>query len=272
MNFSDTTTKMKATPGIFRRKTLAFSLIEMLIVIAIIGILAGIGLPHLKGWGDANSMTAATRQLMDDLAFARLKAISSRSPVYVVFVSSDVVEPGFYNPLSVDEKARARALWSGQFTSYALFTPRNVGDQPGHPTARYLTPWKTLPDNIFIPTRKFDRVANRFATPETNRPFSYQTVPFPSATNVTVSISLPCIQFNSRGQLVSEQNPSGQLEGATIPLARGSIFYARDADGTPILGPADVIETPAQNSVTDKNWIRIDWLTGRARVERLQIQ
>src|SRR5688572_16235071 len=89
------------------RGHLAFTLIEMLLVITIIAIMAGLGLPHLKGWGDANTMTAATRQLTDDLAFARLKAISTRSPVYVVFVSPKVVNPTFFNNLTVAEQKQA---------------------------------------------------------------------------------------------------------------------------------------------------------------------
>ena len=175
---------------------IAFTLIEMLLVITIIGILAAIGLPHLKGWGEGNTMTAATRQLMDDLAYARLKAISTRSPVYVVFVSPQVVNPTFFNNLDAAEKKQASNLWSGQFTSYALFSPRSVGDQPGRPSAKYLTPWKTLPDKVFIATNKFATLPNRFAFNETNRPFAYLPVPFPNATSDPINV--PCIQSNTR--------------------------------------------------------------------------
>ena len=65
------TTNLRKFSGIVRRRLLAFTLIEMLLVITIIGLLAGIGLPHLKGWGESNAMTTATRQLMDDLSLAR---------------------------------------------------------------------------------------------------------------------------------------------------------------------------------------------------------
>lgn len=63
-----------------------FTLIEMLVVVGIIGILAAISLPAMKGIGQANLTAAANRQLLDDLSYARLRAISDRTTVYMVFV------------------------------------------------------------------------------------------------------------------------------------------------------------------------------------------
>jgi hypothetical protein len=56
-------------------------------------------------------------------------------------------------------------------------------------------------------------------------------------------------------------------------LASGSIFFPRDSNGVPLAAkPADVVETPPGNSISNYNNIRIDWLTGRARVERREMQ
>jgi prepilin-type N-terminal cleavage/methylation domain-containing protein len=270
MNCGISSTRLKSLSGNFRRRLLAFTLIELLLVITIIGILAALGLPHLKGWGAGNSMASATRQLMDDLSAARQKAISSRSRVYVVFISPEVVDRAFFNGLSAEEKTNRTRLFSGQFTTYALYSKRQVGDQPGpERNAHYITSWKTLPEKIFIATNKFTPMieANRLLIADaTKRPFATNSFPFPTATNS--ALNLPYLEFDPSGRLISEQSSTGQNSEAVIPLTHGSIFYARDANGNLTLGDADVVETPAQNSVSNRNEIHIDWLTGRSRVVR----
>ncbi len=263
--------------GILRRGLLAFTLIELLLVITIIGLLAAVGLPHLKGWGEANSMTAATRQLVDDLSYARQKAISSRSSVYVIFVSSAVTDRDFHdNQLKENiDKAAYSNLLSGQYTTYAIYSPRSVGDQPGKSNPRYLTTWKTLPEKIFIPPYKFAVVSDLIRMTENNlalRPIGTNFVRFPKVVDynsglIKPKLALPCLIFDSQGRLVSEKN-GANYENAVIPLTRGSIFYARDANGNLLFQPADVLETPPGNSISNKNHIVIDWLTGRAHVER----
>lgn len=276
MNCGNSTTRLNKFSGNLRQRFFAFTLIELLLVITIIGILAALGLPHLKGWGEGNTMTSASRQMMDDVALARQRAISSRSTVYIIFVSPEIVTPTFFNGLSPSDQKQARNLLSGQYTTYALFTQRAVGEQPGHLNPKYLTAWKSLPEKTFIPTNKFVHLipqSLRFSPSyaETNRPFAYESLPFPTATSSNVPV--PCVAFNSQGQLISEdyQNPPGvhvAYQDAVIPLTKGSIFYARDANGNLTVAAPDVVETPSQNSLTNYNNIRIDWLTGRARLER----
>src|SRR5262245_9827617 len=54
----------------------AFTVLELLIVIGIIGLLMALSLPHLGGMRQSNIMASANRQLLDDLALARHRAIS----------------------------------------------------------------------------------------------------------------------------------------------------------------------------------------------------
>ena len=57
-------------------------------VIAIMGILAAIALPTIRGM-KPNAKVAATRQLLDAVGRARQLAISQRTTVYMVFLSTN---------------------------------------------------------------------------------------------------------------------------------------------------------------------------------------
>src|SRR5262245_54570371 len=126
----------------------AFTLVELLVVLLIIGLLTALSLPALKGLGQSNTMASATRQLIDDLALARHRAIVGRTTVHVVFVPPELIYRDFIGPAPVnvrDTKTFLR-LRAGACTTYALYVERTVGDQPGQRTDRYLTSWKTLPE------------------------------------------------------------------------------------------------------------------------------
>lgn len=257
---------------VYRKSQTAFSLVELLVVMAIIGILAGIGLPALRGLGGSNDMAAANRQLMDDLSYARFKAINERTTVYMVFVSPDILTPVYNNR----EKAEVAKRANLQFTSYALFARRTLGDQPGVNKARYITEWRSLPEGVLILTNKFDRLAaNLPSAPQlaqrpvdlAKRPFGYADFPFPSATDKI--IKLPCIAFDYQGRFVlfNGEGVKRTPEDFVIAMAKGSIIFpqdSRDPNERNSLKAAEVIETP-KGAFTNNPVIKIDWLTGRAR-------
>lgn len=235
----------------------AFTLTELLVVMAIIAVLATVGLPALKGFGKGNAIAAAQRQMLDDLAYARIKAISGRTTVYVVFVPAGILQ--HLTALNAPNERKALTnLLGGQYGAYALFSERRVGAQPGENRyARYLTDWRRLPDGILIPTNKFDpTILAMGQANEYLRSFTNRTFPFPvarSANSPLLDFRLPYIAFNSMGQLVSGRDE-------LIPLAQGSVFVS--AGGQP-----DVVLRPPNNYTN--NYVRINWLTGRASMDEL---
>jgi hypothetical protein len=233
----------------------------MLVVIGIIGILAAISLPAMKGIGQANVTAAANRQIFDDLAFARLRAIGDRTTVYVVFAPTNA--GGMLNgtQIRVEDRRVVSNLASRVYASYALLSTRSVGDQPGRFTPRYLTEWKTLPEGILIPQAKF---ARDLSAPKTlGAPFSYGRLPFPKARSPEQTV--PYIAFNSKGQLLSARDEF-------IPLARGTVFFARQGNGQINLEKPDVQFIPSKVGSNDFQGVRLNWLTGRGRVEAPELR
>jgi prepilin-type N-terminal cleavage/methylation domain-containing protein len=241
-----------------------FTLIELMVVLLIIGIMAAISLPALKGIGQSNTINSATRQLLDDLALARHKAITMRTVVHVVFVPK--LDPTGGGGLSPADETLYKRLVAGPYASYALYAERSPGDQPGQPTRRYLTKWRTLPEGIFIAEWQFGSPA----PPVAGDVFEWVKLPFPSA-YAAQRPELPHVAFDQNGRAVRGLRAalsSGQDE--SIWLTRGSILPTYNAQGD--VTDVDVREVSANYWTNNYNLIHIDSVTGRAKLKRPEIQ
>jgi prepilin-type N-terminal cleavage/methylation domain-containing protein len=267
-------------PRAARRVVVAFTLLEMLVVVAIIGMLAAVSVPAIRALTQTNTVAAGHRQLLDDLAYARQLAVSGRRVVYLVLVpptmrgQADTIrsaDPNLYPPRVKDRALRQLTnLVDGQYTAYALFTRRTVGDQPGRDHPMYLTDWRRLPDGIVFDTNVFVDLGNLWLTVanRTNaahRPLPYAWFPFP--TEDSPEMRLPYVAFNPQGRMYYEGGAEPVLAGESIPLLRGSVFYPKDnLDRYDLRSPPDL--ALAQRGDTNRMEVRVDWLTGRARVYR----
>lgn len=260
--------------------TNGFSLIELLVVVAIIGLLASFTLPALRGIGKSNALTGTNRQLLDDLALARLLAINHRTTVYFVFLTPSILDKEIITLINAHPRYngeqmaamidQVRELWSRVYSGYAIYAKRTVGSQPGNSTPKYLTDWKSLMDGVLFDPEKLpiNISANPTNRGPLNRPHKQKALNFPNADGI--ALRLPVIEFNAQGQLAS-----GVDEFLTF--VEGVIEFNRDTGGEiiPFIYPDDLerslIYTSQNDGQPQRHHIRINWLTGRARVVQPEI-
>jgi hypothetical protein len=268
----------------------------MLAVIGIIALIATVAVFSLSAF-KPNVSAAAERQLLDALARARQLAISQRTTVCMVFCPANYWNDPAFGTLSSNAPAgvqsevdKAYRLLNKQMIGYAFVALKTPGDQPGRTTPRYLSSWQTLPDGVHIAPEKFLQrnpgnpvlvIANGSVTYPVLGFLTNNTIPFPSDQvvayspynsygNSTPYVSLPYIAFDYRGQLVDgANNPTGIDE--IIPLSKGTVMFSKNPDQTVGTNAPTVYENPPGNTTSSFDLVKVDWLTGRARAERLQL-
>jgi prepilin-type N-terminal cleavage/methylation domain-containing protein len=265
----------------------AFTLIEMLTVIAIIAIIAGFAIPVFKNFGKSDVTVSASRQLLDDVGRARQLAMSDRTTVYMVFLPTNfwVAVSGFSDPdgqfytagsspyLTPSQQLAATNLLDKQLVGYTYMAYGALGDQPGQHQWHYLASWQSLPQGVYIPLYKF-------YNSNPNPPYDYSftdpvnpsvyfdiypfnvtnTFPFPTQDSTNASafgIMLPYIAFNYLGQLsdysgnlLTSQNEDQDYIGGgiDIPLVQGSVLpNLNTATRALNVGPPQINDMPPGN-------------------------
>lgn len=78
----------------FMRTQKGFTLIEILVVVAVIGIVAAVAIPSILGWRPNYKLGQAGKDLYSTLQTARMLAVKRNINVQVIF--NNVISPGFY--------------------------------------------------------------------------------------------------------------------------------------------------------------------------------
>ena len=152
----------------------AFSLIELLAVMAVVSLLMAMLLPSISGWGSTVGRRGAVTLLMNTFEQARVAAIESGQTVYVGFADGN---------FPVEDM---------RFAAFIVFRDATDTEKAENPSADYviLKPWTKLPKNIAFAT-----VANSLTK---NTPANFSKLPVPQTKNDS---EFPTVAFTSSGTI-----------------------------------------------------------------------
>ena len=181
---------------------------------------------------------------MDDLAYARLKAINDRAPVYMVFAPANTLQ-AFPLATTIPERRRLTNVFGGAFSSYAIVRYTDDWDQPGPSDPPLLERVEVAPGRDDFCSLQADGWQAPEHCPTSIRArFLASISHFPSSKSAR--FYLPCIGFNPQGQLISGKDE-------IVTLAKGSVFLARNKNGTVAMQPPDVQLNPPVNAPCPRN-------------------
>ena len=168
--------EVRELPGTRFMPVAGFSLVELLTVVAIMGVLMGMGFAIAPGLLKSSAMSSSLSQVASALSLARSEAIRSRLPTYFVLAPTN----------SLDERS---------FRAYSI-----IQQSPTNTSAyTYLSRWEKLPNAVlFTP----DQVSS------TNR---MKLGNFPYPRDGGSSNELLSICFQGDGGLSEEKHPVGEV-------------------------------------------------------------
>ncbi|MBI5394052.1 MAG: prepilin-type N-terminal cleavage/methylation domain-containing protein [Verrucomicrobia bacterium] len=262
----------------------AFTLIELMAVIGIMGLMMMVAIPAMRNFGSANQISNAGRQVYNAMTAARQYALRENAHVRVVVAYEETVEgngvPDHWKWVNCSAYAIMR---QPSLSATALFVGARGGSQytarsPAQPNTRYgdrwweyIQPWRPLPkgvvfdpstqevraaDNrtILPPSTIFsDSLGNR-ATPTFQHGATRDQMPFPDDLGKTPT-----------WVAVIEFNPSGTpVVGGSVRLVNGLI----EPDGKLVVqGRQNPTSAQGSTDPAAKNCVVLQWddMAGKIR-------
>ncbi|MEI6395796.1 MAG: prepilin-type N-terminal cleavage/methylation domain-containing protein [Verrucomicrobiota bacterium] len=167
-------------PNRYRSRFLGFSLLELLVVVAVMAVMASLMLPAIAGFSSTAGRRGAVNILMNTFEQARVAALESGRPVYVIF----------YRRIFPD--------------SDAIMVVRDPEDGLSTTPLERLTKWIKLPKGVLLHDPGAANILSQALPPEIG------TTRLSPAPQLASGEILNAIKFNESGGI---EYPSGSAAG-----------------------------------------------------------
>jgi type II secretory pathway pseudopilin PulG len=207
-----------------RRPAAAFTLVELLAVVGIMGLLAAVGVPALKGLTGSGGRKQALSQVMGALEIARNTAISTGTNAAVIFPDQSFTNQAY--------RYRSMAVITWDATNTNSVTINSM-----------LGSWITLPQGVVLHDAQINQLPKLTNT---------TTLRIPPSTNSTATDNLRAIVFQSDGGL-EESYYTNTLTTDGIAFYEGAV-----------VSPSYTTTTNTSKQKTNVETITITRYTGRS--------